>query len=188
MIFVDLASIGAAPGRVADLRLSYRRPGSTERITDTVSLDYTSDPSATPDDPHLSYAEMAERYAMYNMYLGFRAATEYGVSNYSCAAAALEATRAHGKAWLAEHEADQDLAADLVLADQFLANLREAGAQPPGVPLASCPAAGPIDPAGWGDDQVRYGMACAASHASSGWLAIAAAAMLAARRRRRPCR
>jgi len=42
-------------------------------------------------------------------------------------------------AWLAEHEADQDLAADLMLADQFLANLRERGGDPnasPGQPPA----------------------------------------------------
>jgi len=182
MIFVDLAAIGAAPGRVADLKLSYRKPGTTERITDTATLDYTSDPSATPDEPHLSYAQMAERYAMYNMFLGFRAATEYGVSSYDCAAAALTATRRHGQAWLAEHEADQDLAADLALADQFLANLRERGARGD-VALAGCPA---LSDGPWGDDMVAYEpMACSSSRAGSGWLAVAAGALLAVCRRRR---
>jgi Ca-activated chloride channel family protein len=186
MIFIDLVATGASPGRVADMKLSYRLPGHTERVTETASLDYTSDPSVTPDDPHLSYAGMAERYAMYNMYLGFRAATDLAVSSYDCAAAALAATRRHGQAWLAEHEADADLAADLVLADQFLANLAERGARTD-TSLASCPQV--VDgPNGLpvGDDMVAHQpLACSSSRASSGWLAIAAAALLAGRRRRR---
>ncbi len=183
MIFIDLVATGTNPGRVADLRLSYRLPGSAERITDTVSLDYTFDPSQTPDEPHLSYAAMAERYAMYNMYLGFRAATEHAVSNHDCAAAALAATRRQGQAWLAKHEADQDLAADLALADLFLANLAEHGANAD-AGLAGCPA---LDP-GWPEDDVhghRHGMYCSSSGASAGWLVVAAAALLAGRRRRR---
>jgi Ca-activated chloride channel family protein len=187
MIFIDLVATGASPGRVADLRLSYRLPGTTERVTDTVTLDYGSDPRTTPEDPHLSYAGMAERYAMYNMFLGLRAATQHAVSNYDCAAAALSATRKRGAAWLAEHEADQDLAADLVLVDQFLANLAERGARTDGT-LASCPQLGtdgwPEDDWGHGHGH-QHGMMCSSSGASSGWLVIAAAALLAGRRSRR---
>lgn len=190
MIFIELASVGASPGRVADLRLTYRLPGTAERITETATLDYTRDPSETPADPHLSYAEMAERYAMYNMFLGLRAATEYAVSNHGCAAAALSATRARGQAWLAEHEADQDLAADLVLADQFLANLAERGASADRG-LAGCPSVGPEPWPGDGDevydDHYHGGFMCssAGGGASAGWLTVAAAAILAGRRRRR---
>jgi Ca-activated chloride channel family protein len=192
MIFIDLVATGASPGRVADMKLSYRVPGQTERVTVTASLDYSNDPAVTPDAPHLSYAGMAERYAMYNMYLGFRAATQLADSSgYDCAAAALTATRRRGQAWLTEHEADLDLAADLVLADQFLANLAGRGARAD-TALASCPRVAPepfpVDQ-DWGDDMVVHGpMACSSSRASSGWLAIAAAAILAGRRRRRPAR
>ena len=192
MIFIDLVATGASPGRVADMKLTYRLPGQTERVTVTASLDYGSDPTVTPEAPHLSYAGMAERYAMYNMYLGFRAATELAASSsYDCAAAALTATRRHGQAWLAEHEADLDLAADLMLADQFLANLAARGARAD-TSLASCPRVEPdgfpVDE-GWGDDMVVHEpLACSSSRASSGWLAIAAAAVLAGRRRRRTAR
>jgi MYXO-CTERM domain-containing protein len=184
MIFIDLASIGATPGRVADLRLSYRLPGTTERVTDTVSLEYSRDPGETPEDPHLSYAEMAERFAMYNMYLGFRAATDHAVSNYDCAAAALTATRRSGQTWLAEHEADQDLAADLMLAEQFLANLAERGASADRG-LANCPQ---LDPDGWPEDghgHYNGGFMCSSGGSGAGWLTIAAAAILVGRRRRR---
>lgn len=183
MIFVELVSTGASPGRIADVKLSYRLPGSTERITDTMTLDYTFDPDETPSDPHLSYAAMAERYAMYNMYLGFRAATDHAESDYDCAAAALSATRRSGQAWLARHEADQDLAADLALADKFLANLAARGANLE-APLAGCPA---IDPS-WPEDDYydhRHGFLCSSGGSSAGWLTVALAALLAGRRRRR---
>ena len=188
MIFIDLVASGAAAGRVADLKLSYRRPGQAERITDTMSLDYTRDPSETPDEPHLSYAGMAERFAMYNMYLGFRAATDYAVSSYDCAAAALTATRKRGQAWLAEHEQDQDLAADLMLAEQFLANLAERGASADRG-LAGCPVIDGDDewPVEDGHGHYHGGFMCSSSGAgaSSGWLIVAASAMLAGRRLRR---
>ncbi|HWO24753.1 MAG TPA: VWA domain-containing protein [Kofleriaceae bacterium] len=190
MIFINLVATGASPGRVADLRLSYRLPGSTERVTDTAVLDYSADPNATPDEPHLSYAAMAERFAMYNMFLGLHAATQYAGASHDCAAAALSATRRAGKAWLVEHEADQDLAADLMLVEQFLANLAERGAQPDGS-LAGCPKLGPDgwpeDQWGddWGDDHVHYGMACSSSGGSAGWLVIGLAVVLAGARRRR---
>ncbi len=189
MIFIDLASLGATPGRVADLRLSYRLPGTTERVTDTMSLEYANDPDETPEDPHLSYAEMAERFAMYNMYLGFRAATDFAVNNYDCAAAALSATQRRGEAWLAEHEQDQDLAADLMLAEQFLANLAERGASADRG-LAGCPQ---LDPDGFPDDfdddyHHHGGMYCSSGGSGAGWLTVALAALLAGRRRRRRAR
>jgi hypothetical protein len=149
-----------------------------------MTLDYTFDPDETPSDPHLSHAAMAERYAMYNMYLGFRAATDHAESNYDCAAAALSATRRNGAAWLGKHEADQDLAADLALADKFLANLIAHGANPE-AQLAGCPA---LDP-GWPEDDYDHrhghGFYCASGGSSAGWLTVALAALLAGRRRLR---
>jgi len=186
-IFVDMSALGSRPGRVVDLRLSYRRPGSAERITTTATIDYDQDPRATPESPYLSYDGMAERYAMYNMYLGLHAATEYAsFGSYDCAVAALSATRRHGKAWLAEHEADQDLTADLALVDRFLANLAERGASVDRG-LAGCPSVQPGEPPIWGDDEIDghvHPLACAAGGNGSGWLAIAGVVLFAARRRR----
>ena len=187
-IFIKLtAPAGITAGRVANLKLSYRRPGSTERITDSTTVDVTVDPTATPDHPYLSYAGMAERYAMYNMYLGLRAATEYvSFGSAGCAVAALSATRRHATAWLVEHEADQDLTADLALVDQFLANLAERGAGADRG-LTGCPAV-PTEQSPWGGDDEIDGsvqpMACSSSGAGSGWLAIAGVVLFASRRRR----
>src|SRR5215831_10210446 len=108
MIFIHLTPIAGNTGRVADVTLSYRTPGSTERISQTVTLDYASDPEATPAAPYLSVPEMAERYAMYNMFLGLRAATQ--TTDPSCAMAALDATSAAASDWNRSHE-DPDLAA-----------------------------------------------------------------------------
>jgi Ca-activated chloride channel homolog len=183
MVFVNLAPLGRDPGRVADVTLSYRLPDSTERISHSVTLDYDRDPLAEREEPHLSYAQLAERYAMYNVFLGLRLATRYATSDYDCAAAALVATRASAVAWSERHP-DPDLAADLVLIDRFLANLRAAGARP--TELASCP--GAEHPYG-GDDYYPYGggYMCQTGSASGGAtvLAILGVGAVVRRRRRR---
>ena len=112
MIFLDLAPTGTASSKVATITLSYRLPGGDERLTHSITLDYANDPLATPEAPYLSSMEMAERFAMYNTFLGL----DYATRQYdpSCAAAALRSTRDHAVGWNAAHE-DPDLAADLVL-------------------------------------------------------------------------
>ncbi|MBA3821074.1 MAG: VWA domain-containing protein [Deltaproteobacteria bacterium] len=141
MIFIQLAPHTSSAGKVADLTLSYRAPNSTERITQTLTLDYDRDPNEALETPYLSYPSMSERYAMYNMYLGFRLATEYAVSNYHCAAAVLSAIRTNAASWGERYTSDDDIAADLLLLDRFLENLRSRGAITD-VSLASCPNAG----------------------------------------------
>lgn len=186
MIFIHLEPTADADTKIAELRLSYRAPGSTETITQSVSLDYAADPLETPDDPYLSGAEMAERFAMYNLFLGFRAATN--TYDGSCAAAALLATRSNAAAW-AERHADPDIAADLVLLDQFVANLRAHGATSER-DLGTCPSA--EDPYSnddyYGDDYYghSHGPGCASvSKGGTGWLFILGATMFVAVRRRR---
>jgi Ca-activated chloride channel family protein len=137
MIFIQLMTSDAAAGRVASVTLSYRTPGSTERIAQTITLDFASDPRVTPEQPYLSAPEVAERYAMYNMFLGIRAATR---SSLPCAYAALGATHAAATAWNRSHE-DPDLAADIVLVKQYLDNLRAHGADR--VVGGTCPVGGP---------------------------------------------
>jgi Ca-activated chloride channel family protein len=187
MIFVHLEPTGDASSKVADLKISYRAPGSTERISQSVSLDYAADPSETPEDPYLSGPEMAERYAMYNLYLGLRQATNS--YDLNCAAAALAATRLNAAAWNHTHE-DPDTAADLMLIDQYLANLRAHGATAEGTAnLGSCPRADdPYYPEGdgyYGDDTVRGPMLCSSGKASAGWLVMLGAVLFSVRRRRR---
>lgn len=187
MIFIHLEPTGDASSKVADLKISYRVPGSTERISQTVSLDYAADPLETPEDPYLSGSEMAERYAMYNVYLGLRQATKS--YDLNCAAAALNATRLNATAWNQHHE-DPDTAADLALIDQYLANLRAHGATAEGTAnLGSCPQADdpyyPDGGYGYGDDVQHPGMLCSSGKASAGWLVMLGAVLFSVRRRRR---
>ena len=193
MIFIHLEPTADADTKIADLRLSYRAPGTTETITQTVALDYAADPLETPDDPYLSGAEMAERFAMYNLFLGFRAATN--TYDGSCAAAALVATRTNAVAWNERH-ADPDITADLVLLDKFLANLRNHGATAE-IDLASCPTAD--DPYGEPNDndpiyEGDYGHGAygcmSASKGGASWMVILGASLVvvAGRRRRRAAR
>jgi len=189
MIFVHLEPTTDATAKIADLTLSFRMPGSTERITQTITLDYAGDPLETPADPHLSGAEMAERYGMYNMFLGLRLATKFA-GNLPCAAAALETTQRNAIAWNERH-ADPDVAADLALVDQYLANLRAHGAgETTASTLAGCPDAGEPYYPEYGDDYGHgeghsHQMACSSGKPTTGWLVVLGAVLVVVRRRRR---
>ncbi|MBX3155108.1 MAG: VWA domain-containing protein [Deltaproteobacteria bacterium] len=194
MIFVEMTPTTSSSGRVAEVRMSYRLPGAAERTTDTVLLDYTGNPQETLEEPNLTFAEMTERYAMYNMFLGLHVATQYAERDWNCAAAALIATRQSAVAWNEKHHGDPDIEADLMLVEQFLTNLRVKGATvETSEILGSCPNLGPGNPpTGWDDDRGHdHGRAygCySASKASGGWmvfLGLAVGALLLRRRRRR---
>jgi MYXO-CTERM domain-containing protein len=183
MIFIHLTPTGNnVDGKVADLKLTYRLPGSSEPHTETITLAYPNDPTETPTDTYLSTPEMAERYAMYNVFLGLRFAT---VSyNASCATAALQSTRTAAQTWNATHE-DPDIAADIQLLDMYIANLAERGAYAD-TSIATCGADNPYgDEPGYyyGDDQQVYG--CSAGGNSRGPVLLLIAAVFVTRRRRR---
>lgn len=200
MLFLHMTPIAGNTGRVADVTLSYRTPGSAERISQTISLDYTADPGVTPEQPYLSMPEMAERFAMYNMFLGIRAATQS--YDLGCAVAVLSATRAGAVAWNRTHE-DPDTTADVMLVDQYLANLRAHGATPGSErAVSACPSASdPYDPGslppvdgypgypdhdlGPDDPQPRFG--CLSANGATGGLPVllGALAAIGLRRRRR---
>jgi MYXO-CTERM domain-containing protein len=188
MIFINLDPSAAAAGKVADLTLSYRLPNTNEIISHSVSLDYDRPPTEAVEEPFLSYAEMAERFAMYNTFLGFRLATQMAASNdYNCAMSVLSQTRSAAQSWNASHQIDPDIAADVELADMFIANLRAQGADSE-FALSNCPAAQdphfPDGEGGWDPDAYNHPMACSASHANAGWLLILGAVFLIRRRRR----
>lgn len=191
MIFIQLVPHTNVAGKVADLTLSYRPPNSTERITQTLTLDYMRDPQEMLETPYLSYPEMSERYAMYNMFLGFRMATDFAVSNYNCSAAVLKTLRQTAATWGEKYASDDDIAADLVLVDKFLTNLRTKGAND-STQLSSCPNADnpyPNNPdyPDYPDNpnQPQHVHGCSAGGSSASWLALLGIGLFVTIRRRR---
>jgi Ca-activated chloride channel family protein len=194
MIFIQLKPVSGNTGRVADITLSFRAPGSQTRVSQTVSLDYSEDPTVTPEQPYLSSPEMAERFGMYNMFLGIRAATQ--ATDLGCAQSVLEATRTGATAWNTSHE-DPDIAADLTLVDQYLSNITEHegseyGGTGSGRPIASCPTAlspdgpRPVTGVPIGESDHYRGMACSSGGATGSLpVLLGALAVVGLGRRRR---
>jgi Ca-activated chloride channel family protein len=184
MLFIHLTPTGHnVDGKVADLELSYRLPGSSEIITQRITLAYPHEPAETPSETYLSAPEMAERYAMYNVFLGLRFATQ--AYDFNCAAAALHATKANASAWNTKHE-DPDITADIALIDMYIANLRAHGATAEAA-LSTC--AGADNP--YGDDVIDdhdgghgHHHACSAGGNPRSLVVVLLAGLLAARRRR----
>lgn len=187
MIFIKVIPTGNNPtNKVADLTLNYRVPGSGEVKTQTVTLQYPTDGSETVDAPYLSAPEMAKRYAMYNLFLGLRDATQQ-TAYPSCALATLTALRSHAVSWNATRE-DPDIADDISLIDKFSTNLTAVGAYP-GLTPGNCYDSGggweggddlPYDEnPGYGDDTFR---GCNAGGSPS-WLLLVG--LVALRRRKR---
>ncbi len=185
MIFIHLDPTGmnGPDGTVATIKVTYRLPGTAETLTETITLAYPHEPSETPAETYLSVPEMAERYAMYNVFLGLRFATR--TYDASCATAALRATRGAAAAWNASHE-DPDIAADIELMDMYLGNLDERAAAYE-TDLSSCGADDPYgtDPSGYhyGDDQHVHG--CSAGGNPRGLVLVLLAAGFVIRRTRR---
>lgn len=183
MLFIAVQPTGNNPdNKIADITLNYHVPGSAQVVTQTVTLQYPTDGSETVDAPYLSAPEMAKRYAMYNLFLGLRDATEQ-TSYPACAASLLSAVRTHAASWNATRE-DPDIADDIALIDHFITNLQavggygDCGGQP-----VDYPDGGYDDPQP-GRDDVAY--ACSAG-GTPGWLAVTglALALVAVRRRKR---
>jgi len=182
MLFVHLAPTGNnVDGKVADLELSYRLPGTSEIITQQLTLAYPNDPAETPTETYLSAPEMAERYAMYNVFLGLRFATQS--YDYNCAAAALQATKTSAAAWNTTHE-DPDITADLALIDMYLANLHAQGATGD-TTLENCEPDNPYGEDGLYEGGHDHHYACSAGGNPSSLVVIALAGVLGIRRRRR---
>jgi Ca-activated chloride channel family protein len=184
MLFIHLTPTGHnTDGKVADLELSYRLPGSSQIITQQITLAYPNDPAETPSETYLSAPEMAERFAMYNTFLGLRFATQQ--ANFNCAAWALQNTKTHALEWNALHE-DPDISADTALIDLYLANLRAHGAT-----LDSGVSSCDENPNPYGDEPVDgyegvhdHQYACSAGGNPRSLLVVALAGLLALRRRR----
>lgn len=170
MIFIKVIPTGNNPtNKVADLTLNYRVPGSGEVMTQTVTLQYPTDGSETVSAPYLSAPEMAKRYAMYNLFLGLRDATQETSYPYS-AVQTLTQIRTHAAAWNATRE-DPDVVDDIALIDEFVANLNAVG--------------GGYPDGGWDEPPTGYGNDVRACNAggSPSWLLLVG--LVALRRRKR---
>ncbi len=195
MLFVALTNTGAvdADGSVGTVKLTYKLPGGAAPVTQTVTLAYPSaDPNATPVDPYLSAPEIAKRYAMYNMFLGLRAATE--ATDVNCMSSILYNVETSAKAWNAPHE-DTDIIDDDSLVDLFLANLRAVGASADQTTAtARCAGVGgqPVDSDGglgygsdtYGSESPSYGCYDAGAGSATTLLGIGLAVLVTTRRRR----
>ena len=195
MLFIALTTTGAvdSDGSVGTVKLTYKRPGGAAPITQTVTLAYPSaDPNATPDDPYLSAPEIAKRYAMYNMFLGLRAATQ--ATDVNCMSSILSRVETSAKAWNAPHE-DTDIIDDDALVDIFQANLVAVGALSDAASTtAACSGhydGQPTDDGGIGYGSDTYGSASpsygcydAGAGSTTTLLGIGLAALVATRRRR----
>jgi Ca-activated chloride channel family protein len=128
-LFIDMQPLeGSFEGEtMATVRVSYRLPDSDELVTQEITVDNPIR-GEIPAAGYVSHEEMLEAYAMYNAFLGLREGAQLAEYDYNCAAHSLEALEDSLAQWN-ERAEDPDLDADLVLVEQFLANLEARGAQ-----------------------------------------------------------
>jgi MYXO-CTERM domain-containing protein len=173
--------------QVATITLSYRLPGTTERISQTISVTNPNQPGETPDETWTSHTAMEKNFAIYNLFLGLREASRQASYDYSCALATLQDVRADAAIWNQTRQ-DQDIAADIALVDLFIGNLEEGGAYPADAQTACDQGWGPNDP--YDDpyyDDTYQPMACSSSGGAPGAgfaLLLLAVVLVSARRRR----
>lgn len=184
-LFIDLT--GAAPGNeLVRVELSYRLPGATTRTTQSVLVAPIGAPANDAPLPEVSHQAMLKHAAMYELYLGLRAATERAVQRSSCSISTLNQLRTSAGVWNQIFE-DADIAADLLLVDQLLATLRKYSYSESPAPINECLVNEVREPYRdeYYDDDVHY-QHCSAGGASTGLapLALSLLALAGLRRRR----
>jgi Ca-activated chloride channel homolog len=171
-----------AGAELAKIALSYRLPGSTERLRQETTVNTLPPPTSSEDQ--VSHAAMRKQVAMYNLFVGLKLATEFASgSQQACAMTALGQVSRAASMWnLAV--ADPDIAADLALVDHFAANLTTLGFQPSAQPVSVCRDQGPAPVLIDNGDDYREGVACSTNGGGGGLVPLALALMLGLRRRR----
>jgi Ca-activated chloride channel family protein len=188
-LFVDITGdIAGAGDQLVRVELSYRLPGATSRITQSVLVAPIGAPGNDAPLPEVSHQAMLKHAAMYELYLGLRAATERASQRSSCSVATLSQLRTSADVWNQIFE-DEDITADLLLVDQLLDTLRKRGYRESPAPINECLADEVHDPYpgdSYGDDDMAY-RHCSAGSAASGVpsLALMLLAVAGLRRRRR---
>jgi Ca-activated chloride channel family protein len=169
---------------MATVRARYRLPGSDELIESEITVDNPFRDEA-PEAGYASHEEMLEGYAMYNMFLGLRRASQEAQGSHDCALRTLQSLEDTATAWN-EVAPDEDIGADLELVSQFESNLVGSGAD-----AARCES----DPVDWEEGSFRDGTYDGPTYCSVGSgdnaapLGLALLALiLTARRRRRTIR
>jgi Ca-activated chloride channel family protein len=128
-LYLDMvAGPGSVAGPIAEVRMRYRPVDGGEPIEQSIMVANPASPATPPRDAYYSHVAMTKQYAMYNMFLGLRAAAEQADYSFTCALDRLRAVDARAQAWNLEHQ-DEDIEADRALVQQFMGNLRRAGAQ-----------------------------------------------------------
>jgi Ca-activated chloride channel family protein len=174
----DSGSVWQTRGPVADVTVRYRLPGSSEVVSQTITIAS----EASDGDLWLSRESMAEHYAMLSMYRGLREATRQAEWNHDCALGALDRLDQKAATWNSTMS-DPDIEADRLLIAQFAGNLREQGASSLAADYAaSCPLDGSGYP--YPDEHIHY-CSAAGGGGSPTWLALAIALLIVYRRRRR---
>ena len=176
-------------GPIAEVRMRYRPVDGGATIEQSIVVDNPSSSDTLPDEDYYSHQAMAKQYAMYNLYLGLRAAAKLADGHYTCALAQLDDLDARAETWNLEYQ-DEDIAADRALIALFMDNLRARGAEP--APEGQiCNDDGYYDDPGYPVDYVDYdsGVGCSAGgDAGAGLLMMllwAAGLAFASRRVRR---
>jgi Ca-activated chloride channel family protein len=117
----------ADPHRMAELKLRYRLAGSEELLEQTVVVQNPKDPGVAEELPFYTHVAIAKNHAMYNIFLGLREACRQAMVSHNYALWVLEQLEERASAWNLSSN-DPDIAADLLLIDQFIANLEAKGA------------------------------------------------------------
>ncbi len=151
-IFIDVQTPdGNQPRSSATITLSYRDPAASDpnqRIYQSVKIET---PDTVSDDLFVSEAAMAAHYAVYNMFLGLRQATDDSQrGNYNCAAANLLIIDSAARKWNGTHS-NSDIADDLELIGMFRNNLELAGADA-NTDIATCESDIHVEDEVYGDD------------------------------------
>lgn len=161
---------------VAEVTLTYRLPGTTELLEQTIRVQNPGDPGAEVENPYYTHQAIEKNYAVYNVYLGLREACRLAEESHDYSLWVLERLEETTRRWNEERN-DEDIAADLELIAQFKANLEAKGATPvePGT----------IDEQHYyGNDVVVQPFGCSAAPAGSGsslgWILLLVCGLLVA--------
>lgn len=126
-LFIEMQPTQALrAGDIAEVRMRYRPLDSEEYVEQSILVSHPADP-VSPGDAFYSHEAMAKQHAMYNLYLGLRAAADEAQYDYTCALSTLRDIDARAAAWNLGLD-DADIEADRALIRTFMDNLRQQGA------------------------------------------------------------
>lgn len=138
-IFVAVTPTAGANAErpVATIHATFRDAATGELVAQDATLEAPLPGGRVPAEPWFSHEAMAKSWAMYNVFLGLRAAAREAPCNHDCAYGTLAELHASASRWLAVRF-DEDIDADRELIDRFQQNLVAAGVDPAHASDAQC--------------------------------------------------